>query len=123
MLEYLKEIKEELFDAPVDVKEAFNSIVGWFDDSKFIVIREPRPSYKYYFKVTTESNFISHNKKAEASRKGKGAWMQNWIKMAGPFNTKGEAEKKMSELDKSYNSDEEIKKREKAPLKIEVVKQ
>jgi len=27
----LTEIKEQLFDAPVEVKEAFNSIVGYFD--------------------------------------------------------------------------------------------
>jgi len=31
MIEYLKEIKEKLFDAPSEVKEAFNSIVRYFD--------------------------------------------------------------------------------------------
>jgi len=29
MLEYLKEIKEELFDAPKDTKESFNNIVKY----------------------------------------------------------------------------------------------
>jgi len=34
MIEYLKEIKEELFDAPSEVKEAFNTVVSYFDDKE-----------------------------------------------------------------------------------------
>lgn len=34
MIQELQSIKEQLFDAPSEVKEAFNTLVGYFDNSK-----------------------------------------------------------------------------------------
>ena len=51
MKEELKSIKEMLFDAPVEVKQAFNQVVEYFDDNK-----------KFYFVVgvTNEGKVIEN---------------------------------------------------------------
>ena len=42
MKEELKSIKEMLFDAPVEVKQAFNQVVEYFDDNKNFLFRSRR---------------------------------------------------------------------------------
>jgi len=120
MYNTLNEIKEQLFDAPVDVKEAFNSIVEYFDlFKKYYVIYNPTANT---YSVMTKKDIDESIKIKEAKLdnlpiKLKRRMIKNpFIEYteptrlkkeisalkspkAGPFRTKEKAEAKKKELE------------------------
>ena len=61
-IDNLKEIKEQLFDAPVEVKKAFNQVVEYFDNSIVHVMGDPY-QWEYDSKLISDLNkIISQNK-------------------------------------------------------------
>jgi len=105
MLEYLKEIKEGLFDAPSEVKEAFNSIVRYFDDIKtFIVVSLANNPYLLgdgnfinvdTVKATSESEAINISKHHKYNKEVR-------FKNSKAFSDKQKADEYIGELKKRY---------------------
>jgi len=109
MYNTLNEIKEQLFDAPIDVKEAFNSIVRYFDDDSEYWIEEfkftsnPNSSKNGPRVISTAKWKNRYKTKPANPRKGlvfEGFPLQRMTILEGPFNSKEEAQKKLDSMSK-----------------------
>lgn len=76
MKEELKNIKEQLFDAPVEVKKAFNQVVEYFDDKEIITVHK-RSDGGYTIKVNgkIDKRFVTP---AESIKE-----VEEWLKSRG----------------------------------------
>jgi len=107
MLEYLKEIKEELFDAPIEVKEAFNELVNYFDlksryprdnENCVVVLKTKKyanPMVDIIPKIMIESYFNKDKEKSqyEVMHKGTRKDCEEWL-----INHLEESRKRYNEL-------------------------
>ena len=119
MINQLQSIKEQLFDAPIEVKESFNNIVKYFNSKSrsydgtgadteywiemFKFINNPNSS-KNGPRIVTSSGWMNrYSSKPAKPRKGlkfTGFPLQEFEIIEGPFKTKEEAQKKLDLIKK-----------------------
>ena len=104
MLKELQSVKEQLFDAPIEVKESFNNLVKYFADEKFYVVHEFSPMGPGTLMVKTDSQIKAREEKYKDNKypfsKAAGS-SSGWKVKAGPFKTKEEAKAKRDEMKKN----------------------
>ena len=90
MKENLQNIREQLFSAPIEVKKAFNQVVEYFDDNKYVI------AYKFGAKGAPTFKIIAQGPSLDKA-KGDG-----YKVIAGPYS-KADAERDKKDTNKLYS--------------------